>query len=179
LIGIASKATTYALGAALLASLAWGGWQWRGKVSARQTLAEAQTARAAAEKALAIRDGEIASEREIFERQARAQEQRHAADMNRIEREHKEALTDAQAAADRLVSDLRNGNVRLRQQWQGCVAASGLSDAAGTAAGTDAAASDREQGAADIVRAARQCDIQVKGLQDVIRSDRKTTGDTP
>jgi hypothetical protein len=60
LIGIASKATAYALGAALLASLAWGGWQWRGKVSARQTLAEARAGHAEVLRDIADKTAETA-----------------------------------------------------------------------------------------------------------------------
>ena len=166
-----TRPVLYALAAALLASLVWGGWQWRGKQAAQTDAAEARTT-------LAEYRQEAAEKIARFEVEARATEQRHAADLTRIGREHKEAMTDAQAAADRLVADLRAGNVRLQDRWRGCVAASGVPGSAGSAAGSDAGARDREESAGRIVLAARQCDAQVKGLQAVILSDRQT-GETP
>lgn len=159
----------YALGAALVASLAWGGWQWRGKQAALTEAAEAHTA-------LADYRREAAETIARFEVEARATEQRHAADMSRIGREHREELDHAQTAADRLVADLRAGNVRLQERWRGCAAAS-LPSTGGGPGGADEGARDREESASRIVLAARQCDAQVKGLQKVVLSDRN--GVTP
>lgn len=155
----------YGLGAALLASLAFGGVQCSQKQAARTEAAEAQTE-------LAEYRQEAAEAIARFEVEARATEQRHAADMTRIGREHREELNDAQTAADRLVSDLRAGNVRLQERWRGCAAAQ-VPGAGGTSGGADAGADDRSESAGRVVRAAAECDAQVKGLQSVILSDRK------
>lgn len=159
----------YSLGAALLASLAFGGVQCSQKQAARTDAAEAQTE-------LAEYRQEAAEAIARFEVEARATEQRHAADMTRIGREHREELNDAQTAADRLVADLRAGNVRLQERWRGCAAAS-LPGTNGGSGGADEGTRDREESASRIVLAARRCDAQVKGLQKVVLSDRN--GETP
>lgn len=107
-----------------------------------------------------------------IEREYRAQEHRHAADMARIGREHQEALSDAQRDADKLVADLRAGTVQLQQRWRGCEA-SRVPGIGGTSGEPDAASDDRSESAGRIVRAAAECDFQVRGLQSVILSDRE------
>lgn len=166
-MNLLTKPMLYGLGAALLASLIFGGVQCSQKQEARQDAAEARRElaedRERAAKALAD-----------FEARARAQEHRHAADMARIDQEHRERLSDAQEAADRVVAGLRAGNLRLQERWRGC---GGSTDVPDTGAGSpelDAAARDREEGARDLVHAAAQCDAQVRGLQAVIRADRES-----
>ena len=93
------------------------------------------------------------------------QAQRQAA----IARQYEQDKADAQAAADRTIADLRAGNLRLRQRWQGC-RVPGPAAAPGE---PDGAAADREQGASDLVRAAAEADAQIRGLQALIRAGRK------
>lgn len=102
------------------------------------------------------------------EKVARETEQRHAKDMAEAAAKHEQDKRNAKADHDRLVRDLRNGTVRLQDRWAGCV-----SEAGRTAAELDAAKRDREESAARIIAAADQCDAQNRGLQDVIRADRK------
>jgi len=79
---------------------------------------------------------------------------------------------DAEATATAVTADLRAGNLRLQQRWTGCEAQR-LSDAAALADELDAAARDREESAGRIVRAAAQCDAQVRGLQELLILERE------
>ena len=79
---------------------------------------------------------------------------------------------DAQDAADRVVADLRAGNLRLHQRWQAAAATRDLSRAATATGEPDAAADDRDAAAARIVRAGALADAQIRGLQAVILSYR-------
>lgn len=107
------------------------------------------------------------------EREARAMEQRHSADMARIGIEYQERMKDAQAESDRIAAGLRAGTIQLQDRWRGCVAASGLPSIVPGAGQLDAASDDRQGSAARIIGAADQCDATVIGLQSVIRSDRE------
>lgn len=99
---------------------------------------------------------------------ARKAEQQKAKELAAIADAYEKDKRDAEVAQRKLVDDLRAGNVRLQKRWAGCV-----SDVAASAAELDAAARDREESAARIVRAARDADDQIKGLQDVVRADRE------
>jgi len=98
----------------------------------------------------------------------REAEQVRAQRMYELAAEYEQERKDAQAVADRTIADLRAGNVRLREQWRGCPEPHmpGLDASAGE---PDAAERDREESAGRIVRAAVECDAQVRGLQGVIR----------
>ena len=74
---------------------------------------------------------------------------------------------DAEATGAAVTADLRAGNLKLQQRWAGCETQR-LSDAAALAGEPDAAAGDREESAGRIVRAAVQCDAQVRGLQELL-----------
>lgn len=74
---------------------------------------------------------------------------------------------DAEANAASTVADLRAGNLRLQQRWAGCEAER-LSEATPAPSEPDAAARDREESAGRIVRAAAECDAQVRGLQSLV-----------
>lgn len=78
-----------------------------------------------------------------------------------------EELRNAKDRSDSVIADLRAGNLRLQQRWAGCETQR-LSDAAAAAVEPDAAAGDREESAGRIVRAAAQCDAQVRGLQALV-----------
>lgn len=89
----------------------------------------------------------------------------------RIRKLAHQAKEKAMAHARRLAG-LRAGNLRLRDQWQGCKAR-GVPGVAGTASEPDAAGDGRAESAGRIVRAADECAAQVSGLQDFIRSERQ------
>lgn len=98
----------------------------------------------------------------------REAEQVRAQRMYDIAAQAEQERIDAQASADRTIADLRAGNLRLRDHWQGCPEPRlpGLDAAPGE---PDAGARGREEGAGAIVSAAAECDAQVIGLQRVIR----------
>lgn len=154
-----------AIAAAALMLAGLIGWEWRDR-SADAAMAQVEADRASERAAAAER---LAN----FEAMAREQEHRHAADMDRIAQQYLEELSNAKAESDRVVADLRSGAIRLQDRWRGCGEPSPVPDFdAGTRA-PDAVTIDREQGAADLVYAARACDAQVKGLQAIIRKDRE------
>lgn len=99
---------------------------------------------------------------------ARKHEQADAANSAKIAQAYEQGKVDAQAAGKRVADDLRAGNLKLRKRWQGCV--SGTPASPGE---PDADAADRAESAGAIVRAAREADEQIKGLQDLLRAERK------
>ncbi len=150
-------------------------------VGAQQVRISAQKAQTALAD---IRTAEAKGQLETFRREAaeavaasqaeaRQQEQRHAADLERVAYQYEQDKRNAQAVADRVVADLRSGATRLQDRWQACAAASGLPNSGPTPGQSDAGADDRGASASRIVRAAAACDAQVRGLQEVVRSDRK------
>lgn len=103
---------------------------------------------------------------------ARDQEREAAKRANAIAAQYEQDKLNAESAAKRTADDLRAGNLRLRQQWEGCKAG-GVHQANGSAGQPDAAADDRAESAGRIVRAAEEADAQIRGLQEFIRSERK------
>lgn len=104
---------------------------------------------------------------------ARKVEQAHADDLAQVAEQYEQDKRTNESAHNDLVAGLRAGTERLHQRWQAALATGDLSRTAASAAESDAAAADREGSAARIIAAADQCDAQVKGLQDVIRADRR------
>jgi hypothetical protein len=90
----------------------------------------------------------------------------------RVSEAYEKGKKDAEATAASVAADLRAGNLRLQQRWAGCEAQR-LSDAAALAGELDAAARDREESAGRIVRAAAECDAQVRGLQELLILERE------
>lgn len=103
---------------------------------------------------------------------ARDQEREAARRANAIAAKYEQDKIDAEAAAKRTADDLRAGNLRLREYWQGCEARR-VPDANGTAGQPDASADDRAESAGRIVRSAREADDQIRALQQFIRSERQ------
>jgi hypothetical protein len=99
----------------------------------------------------------------------REQEREYANRIDSIAAQFERERIEAEEAAAAVVADLRAGSIRLRQQWQGCQRAARVPAAADSPGESDAGAGDRNESAARIVRAARECDAQVRGLQAVIR----------
>lgn len=96
---------------------------------------------------------------------ARAREQSWADKFAHADATHEEDMRRAQADYDRTVADLRAGNLRLRAQWR-CP----MSAPAGVDHGGSGGAGDWQASAGRIVRAAEQCDAQVRRLQSKLKA---------
>lgn len=105
------------------------------------------------------------------EQKARAAEQASAIAMAKAGEQYEKGKRDAEEAGKAVVADLRAGTLQLHKRWQGCLAAR-VSEIGSGAGEPDAGAEDRADSAGRIVRAAAECDAQVKGLQAVILADR-------
>ena len=92
---------------------------------------------------------------------------------NAVSAAYEKGKNDAEAAAKRTIADLRSGTVVMRERWTACKASADLPTAAAGPSEPDATAADREQSAGRIVQAAAQCDAQVRGLQELLRLERK------
>ena len=101
----------------------------------------------------------------------RETEQKLAAAQTAIAEAYEKGKKDAEATAADVVADLNAGVARLRGRWAGCETER-LSLATALAAEPDAAARDRNESAGRIVRAAAECDAQVRGLQSLLTSER-------
>jgi hypothetical protein len=143
----------------LLALLAWGG---HGLYRAGYNAANVR-----AEKVI----GEFAKAEAKAQQDARNKEHALAQANDKAAQAYEQGKADAEAAGKRTTADILAGAVKLRREWQGCETRS-LSGAAARAAEPDAAAQDRADGAGRIVRAAREADEQIKGLQDILRAER-------
>lgn len=126
-----------------------------------------------AERALAMMQRDAAQQVAMSEAKAREAERRAVERIAEIEAKHASELGRIESEVETLVSDLRAGNLRLHQRWQACTATGELSAAAARSGIADARADDRAESASRIVRAAAECDAQVRGLQAVIRADRE------
>lgn len=120
------------------------------------------------------------------ERAARSAEQAQAARNAKIDAAYQRGLNDAKAAADRVVADLRDGNLRLREQWRGCEASARVSTPAAAGPGVDAAADAgaedpkravRDASAGRLVQYGAEADALIKALQARVRSDIETTNE--
>jgi hypothetical protein len=159
------RATIFALIA--LALLIVSGMQTARLMQAHTDLATANAHAAQLDAAAALAAAES-------ERVARAHETQLAAAAAASAELYERGKTDAQAAADAVLSDLRADNLRLRVRWSACSAAPALPATRIAAAEPDATADDRNASASRIVRAAAACDAQVTALQQFIRDERAT-----
>ena len=98
---------------------------------------------------------------------ARHAEQRLASAANAAAEQYEKGKQDAKDAADSVIAGLNAGTLKLRREWAGCETQR-LSDAATATREFDAAEQRRAESAARIVRAADECDAQVRGLQAVV-----------
>jgi hypothetical protein len=142
---------------AIIASVGLNWWQFQSHNSAMARIRAEHAAEAANAAAMASEN-------------ARKAEAKLAELANEVAAEYQRGLEDARLTSDRVVADLRAGNLRLRKQWQGCEAR--VSEAAASPSEPDAGADDRAESARRIVRAAAECDAQVKGLQALVKADR-------
>lgn len=148
-----------AIGVLILLIAGYGLWQRGSKEAAYRALDTAQEDSRKLRSELAAAQEILDIERQ-YAQKLQAIATKYEGDKNEIER---------QASAD--LASLRDGTLRLRQQWQGCESGQAAIDAA--AGQPDGGAGLRESGAVDLVRIGDECDAQVRGLQAVIRSDRE------
>ena len=146
----------------VVAAIAGGVGYWQGGKHAK-TAADL----AMAEHLAADRKAESDRRNEV-----RQLEQILAAAQADVSNAYEKGKKDAEATGAAVAADLRAGNLRLQQRWAGCETQR-LSDAAAVAGELDAAARDREESAGRIVRAAAQCDAQVRGLQELLILERE------
>ena len=112
------------------------------------------------------------------EASARATERAQTLAQQAIMDSYSKGQQDAQANADKIIADLRAGNLRLRREWSQAVT-SGVSNTAAATAIAARTAQLRYESASRIVRAADECDNQVKALQAIALNDRKAVGVKP
>ena len=156
------RATVFA-GIALLALLLAGVQTWR-LDSAQDALADMALQAAKDQAAIAAAQVEASES-------ARQVEHEMANAANAAAASYEQGKRDAEQAARVVVAGLRAGNLRLRDQWQGCKAR-GVPGVAGAASEPDAASADRNDSAGRIIGAGAACDAQVIGLQELIRAYR-------
>ena len=113
-----------------------------------------------------------ASER-AAEQEANRYKDALATAQNAVSAAYEKGKKDAEATAKRTVADLRAGNLVLRERWSACKASDGVPSTAADPSEPDAGTHDREESAGRIIQAAAQCDAQVKGLQELLRLERK------
>ena len=143
---------------ALLCGLAV--WQRGSVATARLSASSAEQARDRAQAELSAAQAALDQAHTIIDT-----ERRRAAAAADVAARYEQEKADALATYDRVVADLRAGQLRLHARWQAAVATHELSTAAAAAALADAAARDREESAGRAIGAAAQCDAQVRGLQ--------------
>lgn len=107
------------------------------------------------------------------QRRAREAEQSKARVIAEIDRGHQEDLANVQKSADRVIADLRAGNVKLRQHWQGCQATSRVSGAATAAGQPDGQDGLRHESMRRILGWVGQLQAQRDALIDVAEADRE------
>jgi hypothetical protein len=144
------------LAGALVASLVWGGWQWIQLQNAERTILTMELA------------WSTSAVEQI--RSARTRERELQAHADKVAADYEQARQLADRDQARTVADLRAGRERFRRMWQGCQADTMRVRTDPEPAGQpDGGAEDRAESAGRVVRAARDCDNQVRGLQDYIR----------
>lgn len=137
-----------------------------------------QGAEHARQKATVEFDKHLAADRAFelsIERAAREKEAELAQAQAYVAEAYEQGKRDAEKVAQVVVDDLRAGNLRLRRQWTGAACPErGVSAAPADPPSVDAAAGVREESAGRIVRAAAQCDAQVRGLQQLLVTIRES-----
>lgn len=161
----------YAIGLVAALALLFGAFLFGHHVEHQARVAEVAGIRQANAEALADANAKRAN----AEQAARDIEAKRVADMASLDANYQKELSDAKTVSDRTIADLQSGTLRLRDRFTCAAGSGGLSGTAQAGTSTssvDAAADDRNASASRIVRAAAECDAQVKALQDVVRKDR-------
>lgn len=86
-----------------------------------------------------------------------------------------EGIAHAVEEQQRIVAGVRDGSLRLREQWRGCQAALAVPGDASAVGTGDDAADLRATGAASIIRALDDADVQVAELQRYARACQAVT----
>lgn len=159
--------TIIALLGALIGSNLWSFSQGKGVGTASQIQATQDV-----EKAFEAYREDVRAQELEFERQALQAERRSVRLQAEVAEAYELGKKHVEQESAKLVNDLRTGNIRLREQWAGC-RADNLSATSTIASITDAAARDREESAARIVRHAAEADAQILALQALLRSERQ------
>lgn len=162
-MNLVTSPVVYGLGAALLVSLGWGGWQLI-RVHSERT-AHAETKARHAKVLLGLADMTAKTAVAV---NAREREIRNMLDSSNTARE--EGIANAVIEQQRVVADVRGESLRLRQQWRGCQAALAGTTDAGASGSVNDAAELRATGSGDLVRVGLDADIQVAGLQEYARA---------
>ena len=150
---------------AAICAAAWAGWEWRD----RSADLEAAELRARSEQVIA----EFHKAERAASERARNAERARVEGLAVIAEQSEVRIREIQSEADALAADLRAGNVRLRQHWQGAIATCGVSRDSAAAFAAEREAELREQGAADLVRLAAEADARVTALQDAYEAMRR------
>ncbi|WP_139175040.1 lysis system i-spanin subunit Rz [Lysobacter enzymogenes] len=144
--------------AALVAMAVLALWQ-------RGSLAKAERAQDIAQAAQRLAEAERDNANHLI-----AVERQRADKASAIAARFEQEKRDAESKGAAVAADLRAGNLRLQQRWAGCEAR--VPAAGAGSPEPDAAAADRAEGAADLVRVAAECDATVRGLQAQVTADR-------
>lgn len=148
---------------ACITLLALGLAFWLGGQGARADLADYKTK-------MAEKTAQVAQAATKASELARKQEQAHALALSAIAQEYEDDKEAAKRDHARLIADLRRGTVRMQDHW---TCPSGVPQVGASTGIADEIARLREQGAADLIAAADECDAQVRGLQAVTVRDRQ------
>lgn len=108
-----------------------------------------------------------------LDRENAAREATALAEAQSIGESRNRDLQDQLASEKRLVSDLRSGNIRLRQHWQGCVSQAAADGAAAVPGGSVPADQLRSESAGRIIAAADDADSKVKRLVEFVQVQHK------
>lgn len=121
-----------------------------------------------------------------LENQNRDLEHKHAAEMQHIRDQYQRDLDHAKDNGKAVTAGLRDGSLRLRDEWTGQGAGSGRQSGGsgagapgGSTAGSDDAADLRATNTGALVGIGDACDARVETLQSVIRSYLATQGAAP
>jgi hypothetical protein len=100
-----------------------------------------------------------------FAEAAREAEQEQAKKYAEVEARHQQELSDARKAGERVAAELRNGSLRLRDEWAGCETDKRVSEAAASASRDADRARLRIAGAQRLVQLGAECDARIRALQ--------------
>lgn len=107
----------------------------------------------------------------LAEQGARALEQTKGQELAKIGAKHEQDREAAEAVPAAVAADVRNGDLRLRQEWAGCETRL-LSQAVASAVERDALTQSRAELAGAVVRVGRDADDQLAACQAVVIADR-------
>lgn len=150
-----------------------GANKWQGKHDAEVTAHKATKAA----HATVLRD--LATKTKAAEAAVKAAGEKAKADRQANDERFKDARHEADQAKRDLARALRNGSVRLRDEWACPAARPAEGDVADLATGQDASADLRAAGAANLVGNADHADRWIVWLQSELTSTRKACGADP